>query len=506
MKFLSSCTRFLAPVAISVLGVLPGCSPSEITGGWGDDDDVDAGEETQRKSKTFTSEPDFASGVASGVNYSSQPGQLQMTTGRSTFETPYIWIANSSENTVTQIDTKTNNPLRTIALEKDGVKCTNPSRTAVAENYDVWVMCRGSANAVKISHESGEVLFIVPLEGIPRAVAIDAQGYIWIGCGQDGAEDDPLWKLDEATGACVLGRNAGCEGPPIPVADWPYGGAVDQRGYLWVLSNHHWTDGTLTKVDTTTNQVIGRYKRTDGGCAKFYGLAIDQLGDIWTGNAQCDDVLKFDGETGDFIGGYMSGGEVTRGVAVDLDGNVWVANSGTSTITKIHGHTGDILETLNTGNHPIGIGVDAYGHVWAVNRGANNVYKFNGITLDETPIPVGQGPYTYSDMLGTLLRTITLNNDGTGYWTVNYDTGANSPAWDQVSWNAEEPGSSKITARTRCAATEADLYTALWSDVISEPGPMPCEHKRWIQLEVKFQADNLNSAPILDDVTIIWES
>jgi streptogramin lyase len=366
-------------------------------------------------------------------------------------------------------------------------------------------MCRGSANAVKISHETGEVLFIVPLEGVPRAVAIDAQGHIWIGCGMDGEGDDPMWKLDEATGACVFGNGPGCQRPAVPVADWPYGAAVDQRGYLWVLSNHHWSDGTLTKIDTTTGEEIGRYKRTDGGCAKFYGIAIDQLGDIWTGNAQCDDVLKFKGETGKFIGGYMSGGEVTRGVAVDLDGNVWVANSGTSTVTKIHGHTGDILETLNTGSHPIGIGVDAYGHVWAVNRSANNVYKINGITLDPTPIGVGDGPYTYSDMLGTLLRTITLNNDGTGYWTVNYDTGVDHPVWDEVRWTAEEPGGSEITLRTRCADNEADLYTALWSDVIAEPGPNPCDNERWIQVEVKFQADNLNSAPILDDVTIIWE-
>ena len=70
---------------------------------------------------------------------------------------------------------------------------------------------------------------------------------------------------------------------------------------------------------------------------------------------------------------------------------------------------------------------------------------------------------------------------------------------------AEEPGGSTITVRTRCAANEAELYTALWSDVIEETGPNPCDEERWIQVEVKFQADNLNSAPILDDVTIIWE-
>ncbi|MBW1810127.1 MAG: hypothetical protein JRJ87_18160 [Deltaproteobacteria bacterium] len=480
--------------------------------GSGYDTGIDAGKDgsdwtgPERFSKTFTSDEDFDSGIESGVNHTSQPDQLQMNLGRAVFETPFIWIPNSTDNTVSQIDTRSGIVIGTFPLEKDGASCLNPSRTTVNKNNDVWIACRGSANAAKVSHEDGHVMMIVPLEGIPRGMAIDARDNIWIGCGDAEKDDlDPVYKLNEETGECLMGNQPGCLAAPLMVADWPYGAAVDQRGYLWMLSNHHWSDGTLTKIDTSNDTIVGAYKRTDGGCAIFYGIAIDQLGDVWTGNTSCDDVLKFDGETGDFIDGYLSGGSVTRGVSVDLDGNIWVANSGTDTATKLNGRTGAILHTLNVGSHPIGIGVDAYGHVWAVNRNANNVYKINGITFDIQIIPVGQGPYTYSDMLGTALRTITLSRDASAYWTVSYDTRAQFPDWKTISWNSQEPGDSTIRVRNRCAAEEAGLYTATWSDQMDAGGPMNCLQERWIQVEVEFNAPDLATTPMLEDLTIVWE-
>jgi hypothetical protein len=459
-----------------------------------------------RYSRTFTTNADFEGGTLSGVNDDSAPGDLLMNEARSVFETPYLWTPNSLENTITKIETLTGNVVGTYPLQKDGVLCTNPSRTTVNLDNDVWVMCRGSANAAKVSAIDGSVVMIVPLEGVPRGVAIDAQGYIWIGCGDDVLNDlDPVWKLEEATGACVLGDRPDCQGPPLMIPDWPYGAAVDQHGYLWELSNYHWSGGALTKIDTTTDTIVGTYFRTDGGCSQFYGLAIDQLGDVWTGNLGCDDVLKFEGATGNFIGGYFSGGSNTRGVAVDLDGNVWVANSGTNTATKLNGRTGEILRTLNVGLHPIGIGVDAYGHVWVVNKDSSDVYKINGITFESEAIPVGMGPYTYSDMMGTALRTITLRADGAAYWTVNYDTGMDSPFWRTVSWSAEVPSETNLRVHTRCAAIEADLYSAAWGGWLDAPGAIDCQSARWIQVEVEFSSGDLSSTPVLNDLTIEWE-
>ncbi len=490
-----------------------GSGMSSADPGGGDGTDILTDPITNRYSKTFTSDDDFATGVEQGVNHTANPGTLQMTTSRSTFDTPFIWVANSQENTVSQIDAKTGALKRTIALSKDGKSCIDPSRTAVNADNDVWIACRGSANIVKVNHETGEVMMIVDLEGVPRGMAVDANAKLWVGCGLAGPEDDPVYKIDEKTGDCLIGNRAGCAKPAIMVADWPYGAAVDQKGFLWMLSNHHWSDGTLTKIDTTTDAVVGRYKRTDGKCAKFYGIAIDQLGNIWTGNAQCDDVLKFDGETGKFLGGFGSGGACTRGVAVDLDGNVWVANSNTSTISKIHGATGNVLLSLQVGKvvegatqgHPIGAAVDSMGHVWAVNHVTNEVIKVNGLTHEMQRIPVGKGPYTYSDMMGTLLNTVTLRRDNTASWFMAYDTGATHPTWKELKWKAFTTGGTKVRARVRCAAEKAALATASWGPYLEQPGPITCASERWIQVEVQFFTPNKAYTPILEEISVSWE-
>ena len=456
--------------------------------------------EINRFSKTFSSVDDFKDGVHSGVTHLTQPGTLQMNQGRTVFETPYIWVANSIDSTISKIDTRSGEVIGTFTLQKDGKVCTDPSRTTVDLDFNVWVGCRGSANVFKVSHKTGEVIFAIDVDPGPRGMAIDANGNFWVGCDAAGATD-PVYKIDGQTGECLMGNQPGCKSPAVVVDDFPYGAAIDQRGFLWVVCRR---SHTLIKIDTATAQIVGTYRRTDGGCTSFYGIAIDQLNNVWLGNFSCSDVLKFDGLTGEFLGGFPSGGSVTRGVAVDQDGNVWVANSGTSTATKLHGADGKIINTLNVGQHPIGIAVDAYGHVWSVNRNSNDVYKINGLTMEVQPFAVGQGPYTYSDMMGTALRTITLNQSNSAYWTINYDTNFETPTYEEIRWDAEEPATAKISVRTRCAATEAELYSATWSTYLEEPGPMQCDQKRWVQIEAKFAAHTSGLSPILNELSIVW--
>ena len=469
---------------------------------------------TGRFSKTFTSDEDFSQGSERGVNHTANPGALQMTTSRATFDTPFLWVANSLDNTVSQIESKTGAITRTVQLVKDGKKCIDPSRTAVNADNDVWVACRGSANMAKVSHETGAVLMIVELEGQPRGIGVDANGKVWVGCCRPGEDLDPIYKIDDKTGECLMGNRAGCQKPPLMVSDWPYGAAVDQKGFLWVVSNgaSSHRKSFLTKIDTATDELVGTYTRPSG-CAFFYGIAIDQLGDIWTGNFTCDDVLKFDGETGKFIGAYGSGGAATRGVAIDLDGNLWVANSNNSTIAKLNGATGNLLLSLQVGKvvdgatqgQPIGVTVDALGHVWAVNRATDEVIKINGLTHEMQRIKVGNGPYTYSDMMGTLLNSITLRRDSTASWTVHYDTGVTRPVWKEINWKGFTSGNSKIRVRTRCAADKAGLAVVTWSPYGVEPGPFQCPSARWIQLEVQFSTPNKSYTPILDEIALTWE-
>jgi hypothetical protein len=284
-----------------------------------------------------------------------------------------------------------------------------------------------------------------------------------------------------------------------------------------MLSNHHWSDGTLSKIDTQTGDVVAAYKATDGGCVKMYGIAIDPLGDIWTGNLGCNDVLKFSGQTGGQLGRYAAC-ENTRGVAIDMDGNAWAACSAgeQSAVAKLSGADGRLLTSISLqtrgGVDPIGIGVDAYGYLWVVNHTSENVLKFvetSPAVFSHIEIPDVKEPYTYSDMLGTVLHTITLHKDNTAYWSIVYDTGIAHPTWKTVSWVAELPGGSSIGARMRCAASSEALGAASWwpaaPDYLEQSGQqVQCASEQYIELEVRFTATETGS-PILKDITIGWE-
>ena len=59
----------------------------------------------------------------------------------------YIWVANSSENTVSKVDCKTGAEVGRYRV------CGNPSRTSVDLEGSVWVGCRGNGSVAKIMAE-----------------------------------------------------------------------------------------------------------------------------------------------------------------------------------------------------------------------------------------------------------------------------------------------------------------------------------------------------------------
>ncbi|MBK8010696.1 MAG: hypothetical protein IPK13_05060 [Deltaproteobacteria bacterium] len=491
-----------------------------------------------KRSMTFTSSDDFRTGVLTGLNTDTS-GELQMSSGLALYETPFIWVPNSTARTVTRVDTKTLEVSGPFPLINDaGVDCYNPSRTTVDIDGNVWVGCRGNASyvnrdqvepasvpvsidnkVVKLSRESGAVLLSLEVGHAPRAMALDVRNHLWIGC----SVDDTVWEIDGETGHCYRGERSDCDAPAIPVEDFPYGMAVDQRGHLWVMSLRYLTDtrARLTEIDTATGAVLGVYGPYErNGCFWLYGIAIHPLGDIWLGGHVCNDVVRVkgfagmhpgDGRTyaaGEMIGAYPVGGEQSRGVAVDLDGNVWVASSGTNTASKLNGATGAILAEVNVGVGPIGVGVDAYGNAWVVNRTSNSVHRVNGLDMTKvTEIPVGEGPYTYSDMLGMALRTITHRGEGFSTWKARVDSGTDAPRWKNIHWTALLPQHSQLEVRARCASTESGLATVSWGALLSQPGAMDCGggSGRWAEVEARFSAPGTASSPVLYDLTVYWD-
>jgi DNA-binding beta-propeller fold protein YncE len=487
---------------------------------------------------TFTSKSDFQAGSYNGVS-DQQAGDLTMAIGESQFATPYMWVPNSAENTISAIDTKTEKEVARIPLvDENGEPCYNPSRTTVDFNFNGWVGCRGEnsylasyggepinivdVKVMKVSLTEKKVVKAMRVGHAPRALAFDANGHVWIG----NSVDDSVWELDGDTGQCYRGEGAACPKPPVQLAcDFPYGGVIDADQKMWVVCRGYaGQDERVAKFDTQDptkieyfgpfgDQTPSVFGQSRGGCTQLYGIAVDQLGDVWIGGLSCNDIIKLHGADGSLMGVKKLGGQFTRGVAIDLDGNAWAALSGTNTVTKVEGATGNLLKTVDLPPGPLGVSVDAYGHVWAVSQGANCVTKINGIDGTKTQVDIGEGPYSYSDMLGLSLRMVTLSHQQTATWRGVVDSSDPSTHFTTVKWTVDTPTNTSFAVRVRCAATKDALATAAFSTNITTSGAAvdsaggSCLHvaaQEFLEMEARFTSQGTSASPTLHDITAFW--
>lgn len=527
----------VALVAVVFAGCPSDKSSSKVVLG-GTDMDGGAAGGGEKFARTFTSREDFRAGTYNGIS-DDTAGDLTMTVGQSRFATPYMWVPNSSENSISAIDTKTSALVGTWPLTSDtNEPCSNPSRTTVDFNFDCWVGCRGTnsylesyggqpvnevdVKVMKVSLREGRVIRTVKVGHAPRALALDAKNHLWVG----NSVDDTVWEIDGDTGQCYRGDGPGCAQPAVQLGcDFPYGAVVDQKQMLWIVCRGYaGQDGRVAKVDTATGTVIARYGPFGtarptvfgdprGGCIQLYGISVDQLGDIWVGGFTCNDVIKLSGATGELMGVKKLGGTTTRGVAIDLDGNVWAASSSTSTVSKIEGATGNLLKTVDVPNGPIGVAVDAYGHMWAVSQSANSVTKVNGVDSSKKATMVGQGPYSYSDMLGLSLRMVTLGRQAIATWRGVVDSSDDTSKFSTVKWTVETPTNTSLTVRVRCAPTKAALATAPFGRELASSGAAvdsgggSCSRttpQRYLEAEARFTSTGTSASPALHDLTAYW--
>lgn len=463
--------------------------------------------------RTYTLNADFDEGLLVGLNHSAPNNdQLQLNTNSSTF--PFIWVANSGENTISKLDTVTGAELGRYKTGPDGT-ARDPSRTTVDLNGNVWVGNRAGNTVTKVGLlEAGAcidrngngvietstggadvkawpnggnpadecVLLYVTLPGpgsSVRMVAVDANNDIYAGFNNGGR----FFKIDGDTGAILLSRQS-----DIPRA---YGAVVDPEGNLWI-ANQDWY--VLTKYNPTADTL--EYFATPHFS---YGLGIDRFGHIWVSGWTSGQISKYRRSDGFKVGTYpIPAGSCSRGVAVTQNGDVWVANSCNDTAGHL-GNDGSNMGFVAVGNQPTGVAIDAAGKIWVTNLGSNNATRIDPVTYATVNFAVGFSPYNYSDMTGFVVRNLTTT---VGTWTTTHDSGAAGTAWGTLGWNGSTtPGQTSISARVRAADTVAGLGAAAYVPV-SNGAPFGGVSGRYIQIEMTLQTNTNGVSPILHDVTV----
>lgn len=409
---------------------------------------------------------------SSGVGLDPQ-GNIVIDSKQISLNLKFIWIANSPENTVSKVDCKTITEVGRYQV------CSDPSRTSVDLEGNVWVACRGDGQVAKIMSEkkncidkngngvietssgnqivSGDecIKFIVqPNKGTyARGAAVDKFNNVWIGYWNSKS----LVQLSAKDGATLKDVNIGCN---------PYGLVIDQKGLIWGQGAGC---GSLILYNPDTNQVftssnLPNLKYPSGA----YGLNVDSLGRIWVSGGNTASVYTPSTGTWQVINMPWGGG---RGVATSNDGYVYVAADSSGGAVKINGlaNPPQVEGFIKGAGNPVGVAIDYDGFVWVVNQGGSSATKMDPKNMVSIgTVPVGSSPYTYSDMTGYTLNYFTAPKGQ--YGTVFFATGFGNPIsqvkpkaiWQKFYMEAEFPPSTKVSVKYRAADDKNTLESQQW--------------------------------------------
>lgn len=334
----------------------------------------------------------------------------------------FIWIANSTQGTISKIDTLELRERGRYIVRPDAAG--NPSRTSVNLAGDVAVANRNGgitkvyALPERCAESNGEPGIQTATDadflpwGVEECVAwhtplvyrsqrpiawtqgdFDAEHCRWSGqklwtAGMNTEGTVDILRLDGDTGAVeamttIAGVHADIYGM--------YGGAVDARGNFWASQVGH---GSLLFVDAVTLE----HKMWDLPVGA-YGITLDAHGNVWTcaGNA-----TRFDPKTETFT--VTPAGEY-GGCMLDGAGLLYKATPGG--ILAFDTGTLEIVRTYQMPQHIHGISVDFYGYVWGVSQGSE-AYRLDPADGSFETVGGLVGAYTYSDMTGFALSQVAV--------------------------------------------------------------------------------------------------
>ena len=188
----------------------------------------------------------------------------------------------------------------------------------------------------------------------------------------------------------------------------------------------------------------------------------------------------------------------SRGVAVTSDGDVWVVNSYRNSVSR-YDNDGNFKTEISVGSTPTGVAVDAAGKVWVCNFGDEYIKRIDPATdtIDLQKRIFGGYHYSYSDMTGIVVRTVTTK---TGTWTVDYDSGTAGTSWGKVSWNSNEPAGTSVTVRVR--SSNDTTSWSVWETVTNGVPMSSTRDGRYLQIETTLKITSGGVSPILYDLTV----
>lgn len=349
----------------------------------------------------------------------------------------YIWVANSSQNAVSKINTQTLiEEGRYLVHPGNG----NPSRTSVSLSGDVAIAnrnggitkvyanvedCQDVNGTPGIQTSSGGadllawgqddcVAWHTPMAySTQRPVAWSSGTFNPAACAWEGQS---VWTVSAQSGASgsvvvsVLDGETGVIADTVPIPEiaigyfGPYGAAFDTNGDFWFVDSGN---------DGPSQELV----RVDGGSLAYdiwmtppinpYGFTVDTLGRPWIAG-YAGGIARFDPVTETFD---QNNSVTGLGIQEDANGIMWMAHYPWD-IERVIAIDRDTMAIVDEINLPAGtslakgVSIDFYGYVWVVDQGTS-AFRIDPVagTIDTFTGLVG--PYTYSDMTGWGLSSVS---------------------------------------------------------------------------------------------------
>jgi hypothetical protein len=346
--------------------------------------------------------------------------------GDGDFEFSFLWAANSSQGTITKIDTATVTEVGRFIVRPDSQG--SPSRTSVSLTGHVAVANR-SGGVTKVYADEQ---FCEESNGMPGIQTSNSNQFLPWGTEECIAWHVPMAYQSQRPVAWGQGTEQGCS--YVDEELWTSG--TNNNGFIDIF--------VLDGEDGSTKEMIQVPTNGNGLVASFYGIyggAVDGNGDFWGSQLGSGSrLIRVHRDDMTWETWATPPGPHWYGMTVDAEGLVWLCSQTAGRFDPetqmwqtavVGGYTGcmadaaeDGLLWMSTGQGVVGvnrdtlvvekmwnaagsygISIDFEGYVWAVASGST-ASKIDPVTGQFWTYNGLVGAYTYSDMTGYALSNV----------------------------------------------------------------------------------------------------
>jgi hypothetical protein len=338
----------------------------------------------------------------------------------------YLWVANSTEGTVSKINTQTLQEEARYWTRPDGAG--NPSRTSVNLDGDMVVANR-NGGVTMIRARSSDCLDPNNTSSGPDDIRPWPDGCVeWYTPGDYVSQRPVAWTqgtfnpqtcrhddafvwtagagaVENSVEVLLLDGETGEVQQVVPIPEIPngsfgfglYGAAVDGAGNFWATQLDI---GYLVHV--RLEDFTYDYWQVP---EVAYGMTVDHEGRPWTCNAK---LARFDPETELWTVGPGGPGPGGAGCMEDGEGRMWVAGYAITsydveTMAPLDTYPMPVINNNPDTGYGRGISIDQDGYVWSPSHWSNAAYRLDPETGEFDAVWGLVFPYTYSDMTGWAL-------------------------------------------------------------------------------------------------------